>query len=48
MGALIQREDQLQQRLFPDAAARAAAETRQWDMTVNHWDLPIAGVDPHR
>ena len=48
VGALIQREDQLQQQLFPDVAARKAAEVRRWDLTVNHWDLPIAEVDPHK
>ncbi len=48
VGALIQREDQLLLQLFPDAAARKAAETRRWDLTLNHWDLPIAEVDPHQ
>ena len=47
VGSLVQREDRLLLDLFPDVAARKSAETRRWDLTLNHWDLPIAGVDPH-
>ena len=27
------------------AAARKAAENRRWELTANHWDLPIYQVD---
>jgi hypothetical protein len=32
--------------LFPDAATRKKEEQRRWEMTANHWDLPIYQVDP--
>ncbi len=38
-------EDEVTQVLFPDATARKAAENRRWEMTENHWDLPIYQVD---
>lgn len=31
--------------LFPDAATRKRDEQRRWEMTSNHWDLPIYQVD---
>ncbi len=42
-GAL--HEDDVAAALFPDAAARKAAENRRWELTANHWDLPIYQVD---
>ncbi len=42
-GAL--HEDEVANALFPDAAARKAAENRRWELTANHWDLPIYQVD---
>ena len=36
----------LYDELFPDAAARKRDEQRRWEMTTNHWDLPIFQVDP--
>ena len=38
-------EDEVAQALFPDTAARKAAENRRWELTTNHWDLPIYQVD---
>ena len=31
--------------LFPDTATRKRAENRRWELTTNHWDLPIYQVD---
>lgn len=36
----------LANELFPDAAARKKDEQRRWELTTNHWDLPIYQVDP--
>ena len=38
-------EDEVTQVLFPDAAARKRDENRRWELTTNHWDLPIYQVD---
>jgi hypothetical protein len=38
-------EEEVAQKLFPDAAARKQADRRRWEMTTNHWDLPIYQVD---
>jgi len=38
-------EEEVAQQLFPDGAARKAAERRRWELTNNHWDLPIYQVD---
>jgi hypothetical protein len=35
----------LYDQLFPDAATRKREEHRRWEMTTNHWDLPIYQVD---
>lgn len=40
-------EDEVTQTLFPDTAAREAEEDRRWELTLNHWDLPIHQIDPH-
>lgn len=32
--------------LFPDVATRKKDDQRRWEMTTNHWDLPIYQVDP--
>lgn len=26
----------------------AKAEQRRWELTLNHWDLPIHKIDPHQ
>jgi hypothetical protein len=31
--------------IFPDVAARKKDEQRRWELTSNHWDLPIYQVD---
>jgi hypothetical protein len=38
-------EDEIADALFPDAATRKRAENRRWELTANHWDLPIYQVD---
>jgi hypothetical protein len=40
-----QHEDEITQALFPDAAVRKRDENRRWELTTNHWDLPIYQVD---
>jgi len=34
-------------KLFPDQQAVKKEENRRWELTENHWDLPIHTVDPH-
>jgi hypothetical protein len=38
-------EEEVAQALFPDTAARKRDENRRWELTTNHWDLPIYQVD---
>jgi hypothetical protein len=38
-------EDEIANALFPDAATRKREENRRWELTANHWDLPIYQVD---
>ena len=38
-------EEEITQALFPDAAKRKGDENRRWELTTNHWDLPIYQVD---
>ncbi|HEV2703642.1 MAG TPA: hypothetical protein VGV09_18600 [Steroidobacteraceae bacterium] len=38
-------EDEITATLFPDAAQRKREENRRWELTANHWDLPIYQVD---
>ncbi|HEY6458093.1 MAG TPA: hypothetical protein VIY90_22685 [Steroidobacteraceae bacterium] len=38
-------EDEITDVLFPDAATRKREENRRWELTTNHWDLPIYQVD---
>ena len=33
--------------LFHDEATYKADTRRRWELTLNHWDLPISEVDPH-
>ena len=35
-------------QLFSDREAEAKAEQRRWELTLNHWDLPIHEIDPIR
>jgi hypothetical protein len=38
-------EEEIAQELFKDPATRKREENRRWELTVNHWDLPIYQVD---
>jgi hypothetical protein len=38
---------EVEKSLFPDADKRKQEENRRWELTTNHWDLPIKEVDPH-
>jgi hypothetical protein len=38
-------EEEIAAELFRDAAARKRDENRRWELTTNHWDLPIYQVD---
>jgi hypothetical protein len=40
-------EGEVEKALFPDVAARNRDEDRRWELTTNHWDLPIHEIDPH-
>jgi hypothetical protein len=33
--------------LFPDKSSLQKEENRRWELTTNHYDLPIHTVDPH-
>lgn len=36
-----QSESEVAKQLFTDQAAFKQAENRRWELTTNHWDLPI-------
>jgi hypothetical protein len=38
---------EVERRPFPDSAAFNKDEDRRWELTVNHWDLPIHQMNPH-
>ncbi len=38
---------EIEKTLFPDEQQRKKEENRRWELTTNHWDLPIREVDPH-
>ncbi len=38
-------EEEIARELFPDSATRKRDEQRRWELTTNHWDLPIFQVD---
>jgi hypothetical protein len=38
-------EEGITDALFPDAKTRKREENRRWELTANHWDLPIYQVD---
>lgn len=38
-------EEEIARALFPDTATRKREENRRWELTTNHWDLPIHQVD---
>ena len=39
-------EDEVTRALFADQAALRRDESRRWELTANHWDLPIHKIDP--
>ena len=41
-------ESEIGRQLFPDQAAFRRDENRRWELTTNHWDLPIHTVDLSR
>jgi len=41
-------EGEVERQLFSDRATLAHDEQRRWELTLNHWDLPIHEVDPHK
>jgi len=40
-------EGEVEKVLFPDGETRRREEDRRWELTTNHWDLPIHEIDPH-
>lgn len=46
--AASQHEGEVEHQLFTNIAAVTKEENRRWELTLNHWDLPIHEVDPHR
>jgi hypothetical protein len=36
-----QSEDEVARQLFPDQVTFKQEENRRWELTANHWDLPI-------
>ena len=43
-----QSEAEIAKQLFPDQATFRRDENRRWELTTNHWDLPIHRVDPNK
>lgn len=43
-----QHEGEVQHQLFSDQATLRKEEDRRWELTLNHWDLPIRQIDPHQ
>lgn len=41
-------EGDVERALFPDRATLHREEQRRWELTLNHWDLPIHEIDPHK
>ena len=44
-GATHERD--VERALFPDRTVLEREEQTRWELTLNHWDLPIHDVDPH-
>lgn len=40
-------EGEVLRELFPDQATLRKEENRRWELTANHYDLPIHTIDPH-
>jgi hypothetical protein len=41
-----QSEAEIARQLFPDQGTFTREENRRWELTTNHWDLPIHVVNP--
>jgi len=41
-------ESEVEKALFPHRKTLHKEEQRQWELTLNHWDLPIHEIDPHK
>jgi len=37
----------IEKQLFPDQETLRREELRRWDLTEDHWDLPIRQIDPN-
>lgn len=37
----------IEKQLFPDQATMKREEQRRWELTEDHWDLPIRQIDPN-
>lgn len=37
---------EIESQLFPDQELFKKEESRRWELTTNHWDLPLKIVDP--
>jgi hypothetical protein len=42
-----QSESEVAKQLFPDQQTFRRDELRRWELTTNHWDLPIYQVNPN-
>lgn len=40
-----QSEGEVAKQLFPDQSVFRRDENRRWELTANHWDLPIHQID---
>ena len=38
---------EVEKSLFPNTDTWHKEENRRWELTLNHWDLPIPEIDPH-
>jgi hypothetical protein len=41
------RASAIEKELFPNQAAMKREEARRWELTEDHWDLPIRQTDPN-
>jgi hypothetical protein len=37
---------EIERQLFPDRDQFKKEENRRWELTTNHWDMPVNFVDP--
>ena len=37
---------EIEKQLFPDRELFKKEENRRWELTLNHWDMPLVPVDP--